>query len=369
MGKQHRFPVFHQKGASAMSIQKKPFGVDLIGREMTLYTMTNKNGASASVLDFGAHLVSVTVPDKNGEMKDVVLGFDTLQEYDEKPSYLGAIVGRYGNRIGGAKFTLNGTEYTLFKNDGNNSLHGGLEGFDKKWFKGTTMEAEHEDCVVLTYVAHDGEEGYPGKMHVQVSYAWDDKNCLTIRYMAQSDKDTVVNMTNHAYFNLAGEGNGNTLGHEIAVYADTTTEVDGELIPTGKILPLEGTLLDLNTPVKLGTLVEKQDECAPIKQVNGLDFNFCLRGEENMLKECALLRDPESKRTMHVLTTEPGIQIYTGQGLNMTGKGGKAYGAFAGIAMETQHYPDSPNHDNFPTTTLKAGDILKSETRYLFTVE
>ena len=350
-----------------MSITRTPFGVDLIGRQMTLYTMTNKHGASASVLDFGAHLVSVTVPDKNGDMKDVVLGFDTLKEYDEKPSYLGAIVGRYGNRIGGARFTLNGVEYTLFKNDGNNSLHGGLEGFDKKWFKGTFMEAEHEDCVVLTYVAHDGEEGYPGKMHVQVSYAWDDNNTLTIRYMAQSDKDTVVNMTNHAYFNLAGEGSGDTLDHEIAVYADYTTEVDGELIPTGKILPLAGTALDLNKAVTLRSLVAKQDECAPIKQVNGLDFNFCLRGEG--LKECAVLRDPASKRTMHVFTTEPGIQIYSGQGLDMEGKGGKHYGAFAGIAMETQHYPDSPNHDNFPTTTLKAGDVLTSTTQYKFTVE
>ncbi|MBE5776126.1 MAG: galactose mutarotase [Clostridiales bacterium] len=350
-----------------MSMQATPFGVDLIGRRMTLYTMTNKQGASVSVLDFGAHLVSVTVPDKNGVMKDVVLGFDTLQEYDEKPSFLGAIVGRYGNRIGGAKFTLNGTEYTLFKNDGNNSLHGGLEGFDKKWFQGTYMEGEHEDCLVLTYISHDGEEGYPGKMHVQVSYAWDDTNTLTIRYMAQSDKDTVVNMTNHAYFNLAGEGSGDTLDHELSVYADYTTEVDGELIPTGRILPLKGTALDLNAPVTLRQLLGRQDECPPIRQVNGLDFNFCLRGEG--LRECALLRDPESHRTMHVLTTEPGIQIYSGQGLSLEGKGGKHYGAFAGIAMETQHYPDSPNHDNFPTTTLRAGDVMTSTTQYRFTVE
>ena len=350
-----------------MSIAKSHFGIDVIGRAITQFTMTNKQGASVSLIDFGAHLVSVTVPDKDGVMKDVVLGFDTLQEYDEKPSYLGAIVGRYGNRIGGARFTLNGEEYTLFKNDGNNSLHGGLEGFDKKWFRATYMEAETEDCVVFTYVAHDGEEGYPGKLHVQVSYAWDDQNALTIRYMARSDKDTVVNMTNHAYFNLAGEGSGDTLDHEISVYADHTTEVDGELIPTGRILPLQGTALDLNKPTTLRQLLAKQDECAPIKQVNGLDFNFCLRGEG--MKECALLRDPQSKRTMHVYTTEPGIQIYSGQGLDMTGKGGKHYGAFAGIAMETQHYPDSPNHPEFPTTTLKAGDVMTSATRYVFTVE
>lgn len=350
-----------------MSIVKTPFGTDLIGHRTNLYTMTNKHGASATVLDFGAHLVSVTVPDKNGVMKDVVLGFDTLQEYDEKPSYLGAIIGRYGNRIGGARFTLNGQEYTLFKNDGNNSLHGGLEGFDKKWWITQTRETEPEDIVVFTYNAHDGEEGYPGNLHVQVTYAWDDHNTLSIRYMAQSDKDTVINMTNHAYFNLAGQDGPDTRNHEILVHADEITEVDQELIPTGRFLSLKGIALDLNQFKSLESLLAAQEACPPIKQVNGLDFNFCIPGEG--LRECAVLRDPASGRTMHVKTTEPGLQIYTGQGLDMTGKGGKHYGAFAGIAMETQHYPDSPNHAHFPTTTLKAGDTYMTTTRYQFTVE
>lgn len=350
-----------------MSIKQTPFGVDLIGRQMTLYTMTNKHGASASVLDFGAHLVSITVPDKDGKLKDVVLGYDTLQEYDEKPNYLGGVIGRYGNRIGGARFTLNGQEYTLFKNDGNNSLHGGLEGFDKKWFKGEAKEFQGEDIVIFTYVAHDGEEGYPGKMRVQVAYTWDDQNTLSIRYMAMSDKDTVVNLTNHAYFNLAGQGVGDTRQHELTVHAAEMTEVDEELIPTGNFVALSGTALDLTTPKTLQSLLDQKENCAPIKQVDGLDFNFCIAGSG--LRECAVLRDPESKRTMHVLTTEPGLQIYTGQGLKLTGKGGASYGAFSGIAMETQHYPDSPNHDNFPTTTLLAGDTYMSTTQYKFTVE
>ncbi|MBQ6257358.1 MAG: galactose mutarotase, partial [Clostridia bacterium] len=242
-----------------MSVTQKPFGIDQIGRQMTLYTMTNKAGASVSVLDFGAHLVSIKVPDKNGKLSDVCLGYDTLEEYDQKPSYIGATVGRFGNRIGGSRFTLNGKEYTLFPNDGRNSLHGGREGFDKKWWKGQVLEAENEDAVLFTYVAHDGEEGYPGKMRVQVTFAFDDACCLTIRYLAQSDKDTVINLTNHAYFNLAGKGN--ILGHTLQVNADCITDVDDELIPTGEYLPVDGTPLDLRAPARIGDGVARRAEC------------------------------------------------------------------------------------------------------------
>ncbi len=348
-----------------MSITQKPFGIDQIGRQMTLYTMTNKRGASVSVLDFGAHIVSIQVPDRNGKLGEVCLGYDTLAEYDQKPSFIGATVGRYGNRIGKSRFTLNGTEYALFPNDGRNSLHGGREGFDKKWWKGQTLEAENEDAVILTYVAHDGEEGYPGKLRVQVTFAFDDDCRLSIRYLAQSDKDTVVNLTNHAYYNLSGKGD--ILNHTLQVNADRVTDVDGELIPTGNYLDVTGTPLDLRRPSRIGAGLERRAECRLIDGVNGYDVNFVLNGEG--LKEAAVLRDQESGRVMRVLTTEPGIQVYTGQGLNTEGHGGAHYGAFAGVALETQHFPDSPNQPAFPTTTLKAGDTYQSTTVYEFGVD
>jgi len=348
-----------------MSITQKPFGVDQIGRQMTLYTMTNKIGASVSVLDFGAHIVSVKVPDRNGKLGEVCLGFDTLEEYDQKPSFLGATIGRVGNRIGGAKFTLNGTEYTLFKNDGPNTLHGGREGFDKKWWKGQTLEADGEDAVIFTYVAHDMEEGFPGKMHVQVTFAWDDQCNLSIRYLAQSDKDTVVNLTNHSYWNLSDKDT--MLDHTLQVNADCVTDVDGGLIPTGEYLPVDGTPLDLRAPQKIGDGVARRKECRLIDAVDGYDVNYVLSGEG--MKEAGVLYDPDSGREMRVLTTEPGMQVYTGQGLDTTGHGGKVYGAYAGVALETQHYPDSPNHPNFPTIILKAGDTYQTTTVYAFSAK
>ena len=348
-----------------MSVTQKPFGVDLIGRQMTLYTMTNKIGASVSVLDFGAHIVSIQVPDRNGRMADVCLGFDTLEEYDQKPSYLGATIGRVGNRIGGAQFTLNGQTYTLFKNDGPNTLHGGREGFDKKWWRGQVLEAEGEDAVVFTYVAHDMEEGFPGKLHAQVTFAWDDQCRLSIRYMAQSDKDTVINMTNHSYFNLSGGEN--MLDHTLQVNADCVTDVDAGLIPTGEYLKVEGTPLDLRVPRKIGDGVARRAECRLIDAVDGYDVNYVLNGEG--MKEAAVLRHEESGREMRVLTSEPGMQVYTGQGLNLTGHGGKHYGPYAGVALETQHHPDSPNHPSFPSITLKAGDTYQSVTVYAFSAK
>ena len=349
-----------------MSITQKPFGIDQIGRQMTLYTMTNKIGASVSVLDFGAHIVSVKVPDRNGKLGEVCLGYDTLEEYDQKPSFLGATIGRVGNRIGGAKFTLNGKEYTLFKNDGPNTLHGGREGFDKKWWKGETLEGDGEDAVLFTYVAHDMEEGFPGKLHVQVTFAWGDDCRLFIRYLAQSDKDTIVNLTNHSYWNLSDQDT--MLEHTLQVNADCITDVDSGLIPTGSFLPVEGTPLDLRRPMKIGEGVARRKECHLIDAVDGYDVNYVLNGGEGM-KEAGVLYDAESGREMRVLTSEPGMQVYSGQGLNITGHGGKAYGAYAGVALETQHYPDSPNHDNFPTITLKAGETYQSVTVYAFGVK
>ena len=348
-----------------MSVSYRPFGIDQIGRQMTLYTMTNRGGASVSVLDFGAHLVSIRVPDRDGRLADVCLGFDTLEEYDQKPGFLGATVGRYANRIGGGRFTLNGKEYTLFHNDGRNTLHGGREGFDKKWWKGQVLEADTEDAVIFTYVAHDMEEGFPGKMHVQVTYAWDDQCRLSIRYLAQCDQDTVVNLTNHAYYNLAGRGT--MLNHRITVHSSTVTDVDAGLIPTGEMLSVAGTAMDLTQGAVIGERIARKKEHRLLDGVDGFDCNFVLDGEG--LKEAAELYDPESGRAMTVLTTEPGIQMYTGQGLGGTGHGGQEYHAYSGVALETQHYPDSPNHPEFPTTVLKAGDTFQSTTVYAFSVK
>ena len=348
-----------------MSITTKPYGVDLIGRNMTLYTMTNKAGASVSVLDFGATLVSIIVPDKDGKLQEVNLGFDTYQEYDEKPGFLGASVGRYANRIGGAKFTLNGKTYTLFKNDGENTLHGGREGFDKKWWKGQTLESEHEDAVIFTYVSHDGEEGFPGTMKVQITYAFDENNALTIRYMAQCDQDTVVNLTNHSYFNISAKPD--IKGLFVQVNSDYITNVDEGLIPTGELLPVDGTLFDLREGDYIGNRLARMDECPLMKAVAGYDTNFVIRGEG--LRVAAVVKDPESGRVMTVKTTEPAMQIYTANSMDNIGHSGAHYGNYAGIALETQHYPDSPNHPEFPTTTLKAGDTFQSTTIYAFSVE
>jgi len=349
-----------------MSVTLQPFGIDQIGRPMTLYTLTNKHGASVSVLDFGAHLVSVRVPDRDGKIADVCLGFDTLEEYDHKPGFLGAIVGRYGNRIGGSRFTLNGKEYTLFPNDGKNSLHGGREGFDKKWWRGQVLEAEGEDAVIFTYVSHDGEEGYPGKLHVQVTYAWDDENALSIRYLAQADKDTVVNLTNHAYWNLAGAGNGNILDHTLKINAECVTDVDDELIPNGKFLPVAGTPLDLRTPTRIGDGIAQMQTCHLMENVGGYDINYVLQGEG--MREAAVLYHPATGREMRVMTREPGIQFYSAQTMDQDGREGRHYGHFAGAALETQHFPDSPNHPDFPTTALKAGETYQTATQYIFSV-
>lgn len=348
-----------------MSITTKGFGIDMIGRPMTVYTLTNKNGASVSVLDYGAHLLSVIVPDKDGKMRDVNLSFDKLSDYEKPNGSIGATIGRFGNRIGNARFTLNGETYTLFPNDGKNTLHGGREGFDKKWWKGEILEGENEDAVILTYFSHDGEEGFPGKMKVQVTYAFDDNNKLTIRYMATSDKDTVVNLTNHSYWNLNGQGNGDILGHELQVFADYITDVDDELIPNGKYFELKGSPLDVSEPAVIGERIARRAECHYIDLVNGFDVNYCLREKEGLHK-AAVLTSRESGIRVECNTTEPGIQIYSGQGLHFTGHEGATYTAFSGVAMETQHYPDSPNKPEFPTTVLKAGGVYTSVTEYAF---
>lgn len=344
-----------------MSVSQKPFGVDQIGRSMTLYTLRNKAGAEVSVLDYGAHIVSVRMPDRNGKIDEVALGFDTLAPYEQPHACMGATIGRYANRIGGARFTLNGQLYTLFQNENGNCLHGGRENFQFKWFKGDVMEDEREDAVLLTYVAHDGEEGFPGKLRMQLTVSLDQENRLSLRYLAQSDKDTVVNLTNHAYFNLGGK---NILDHTLKINADFITETDDELIPTGRLVPVSGTPFDLRQGIRVGDGIARGNECHAIGHANGYDVNFCVRGEG--LREMAVLSSKESGREMRVLSDQPGVQLYTGQGLHFAGHGGTKYDAYYGLALETQHYADSPNHANFPSTTLRARDVFSSVTVYEF---
>ena len=348
-----------------MSITKKPFGQDQNGREMTLYTMTNRNGASASVLDFGAHLVSVLVPDRAGALVEVNLGFDELKPYLGPHGSMGGTIGRFANRIGGASFTLNGTEYRLPQNDHGNCLHGGGNNFQFKWFQADMLEGDGEDAVLLTYVSHDGEEGFPGEMRVQVTFAWDDRCALTIRYRAQADRDTVVNLTNHAYFNLKGQDD--ILDHTVIVRSAVVTETDDFLIPTGRLIDVSGTPLDLTGGGTVRKAMARRADCHPLDNANGFDLNYCVPGEG--LREMAVVEEGETGRVLRVLSDQPGVQFYSGQGLHHVGHGGRPYGPYAGFALETQHYPDSPNHPEFPTTTLRAGETFASVTQYRFEVK
>ena len=343
-------------------ITSRPFGKDESGREMTLFTMTNHSGASVSVTDFGGHLVSIRVPDRAGNLSEVNLGFDDLAPYLSAHGSMGGTIGRYANRIGHCRFTLNGKEYRVTENDHGNCLHGGDKNFQFRWFKPECLEDEMEDAVLLTYVCHDGEEGFPGTVRVQVTYAWDDKNTLTIRYLAAAEQDTVINLTNHAYFNLRGSGD--ILDHEVVIHADCVTETDDLLIPTGRFTPVAGTALDLTEGGTVRGALARRAECHPIDNANGFDVNYCVSGEG--MREMAVVTEKETGRRMRVYSDQPGIQFYSGQGLHFTGHGGAEYGPYAGLALETQHYADSPNHPEFPSTVLKAGDSFRTVTKYSF---
>jgi aldose 1-epimerase len=348
-----------------MSIIKTPFGADALGRPVTLYTMRNASGAEAAVCNHGARLISVRVPDKSGKIDDVCIGFDVLEPYLGRHSYTGASIGRVGNRIGKGSFTLGGREYSLGKNERGNTLHGGLEGFDKKWWIAETMESKTEDMVLFTYNSHDGEEGFPGSLHTQISYSWDKDNNLTILYFAQGSEDTPVNLTNHAYFNLAGKGN--ILDHLLQIHSQAVTQVDDALIPTGVSVSVRGTPFDMNTPVRIRDGIARRGEQHMLDHANGYDINYELGGSG--MRECAVLREPLCGRVMRVLTDQPAVQLYTGQHFNDVGHGGTQYSAYAGLALETQHYPDSVHHAHFPGIILRGGDTYRTKTVYAFSAE
>ncbi len=353
-----------------MSIISKPFGTTARGESITMFTMTNKVGASVSVIELGAIITSIVVPDKNGKLDDVTLGFETLNRYEGDHAFMGDLVGRYGNRIAKGAFTLDGETYNLAINDKSNHLHGGKEGFNTRvWKLVSAEEAPGMDSVKLHYLSPDMEENYPGNLDMTVTYSWDDGCNLSIRYEAATDKATHCNLTNHTYFNLAGHDHGTVLDHVVFIDADVVTAVDSELIPTGGYLPVAGTPLDLREGMLLADGVEAKDSCVSMQYAGGYDHNFVLR-KGNAMAMCAFVYHEDSGRSMEVITDQPGVQLYTACSTDYEGgRGGMHYGNFSGLCLETQHFPDTPNQPNFPTTVLRPGEKYDTTTIYAFRVE
>jgi aldose 1-epimerase len=344
-------------------VEKTAFGQTAYGTAVESYTIYNSQGASAKLITYGATVAELHVPDKNGKMGDVVLGFDNLEAYLGQHPHFGGAIGRYGNRIAKGKFTLEGKEYQLAINNPPNSLHGGPTGFDRRVWKAQPVEGKEGAAVRFTYLSKDGEENFPGNLTVSVTYTLTNTNEFKLEYSAETDKDTIVNLTNHSYFNLAGSGD--VLKHVLYLNADKYTPVDSTLIPTGEIASVENTPLDFRKPTTIGAHI------GDIKDVGGYDHNYVVNGAAGKLRIAARVTEPTSGRQMEVWTTEPGVQFYSAIGLNgsITGKSGIAYPKYGALCLETQHYPDSPNRPNFPSTVLKPGIKFYSETIYKFSAK
>lgn len=347
------------------SVKKEDFG-KADGQSVALYTLTNRNGVEAKITPYGGIVVSLKVPDRNGKLGDIVLGFDNLDSYLKgNDPYLGALIGRYGNRIGNGRFRLNGVEYKLATNNGPNHLHGGIKGFDKVVWNARPAKTRNGAKLTLTYRSRDGEEGYPGNLSVRVVYTLTNNNELKIDYSATTDKDTVVNLTHHSYFNLAGQGNGDILNHQLMINADRFTPVDSTLIPTGELRSVKGTPFDFKQSTAIGARINQEDE--QLKFGKGYDHNFVLNGRTGILRHAAKVTETSTGRVMEVWTTEPGLQFYSGNFLDgKTGKEGKSYQIRYGLCLETQHFPDSPNKPDFPATVLRKGRIYRTTTIYKF---
>lgn len=343
-----------------MSIRKESFGKTKDGKEVFLYTLVNGNKSTVKIASYGGIVTSLLVPDKSGRMDDIVLGFDTLDRYFSGQPYFGALIGRYGNRIAKARFSLNGKEYMLAANDGRNSLHGGIIGFDKVVWNASEIQTGAVDGLRLTYLSKDGEEGYPGNLDCTVTYSFNDKNELSIEYSATTDSPTVLNLTHHGYFNLKGAGNGDILDHEIMIPAVKFAVPDPELIPTGELRAVAGSALDFTQPRIIGARIQEVG--------GGYDHNYVLADKPRALSLAASVAAPETGRRMEVFTTEPGIQFYCGSHMDGTirGKGGKIYPKYAGLCLEAQHFPDSPNQPSFPSTVLNPGERYHQLTVYKF---
>ncbi len=362
-------PMPTRKPSATVQVRREAYGVHRSGQPVHLYTLSNSKGMKVTLTNFGGKVVSLHVPDRKGVLADVVLGYATYPEWEKGGLYYGATIGRFGNRIAKGRFTVDGQAYQLATNNGVNALHGGPEmGFHNVVWQGKEIREKGAAGVELTYVSPDGEEGYPGRLETRVTYLLTERNELRIRYHATTDKATPVNLTHHSFFNLKGEGSGDILGHRLSISSDAYTPVDATLIPTGELRPVAGTPFDFRTPHTIGERVEAKDEQLAFGK--GYDHNFVLRPGKG-LRLAATLVEPESGRRMDVLTTEPGLQFYSGNFLDGAdkGKGGVGYAFRSALCLETQHYPDSPNQPTFPSTILRPGKVFRSETIYRFSAE
>lgn len=349
-----------------LSMTRSPFGTLPDGQAVEAFTFTNANGMAVTAITYGGIITSLQVPDKAGQLGDVVLGYDALQGYVDKSPFFGTIVGRYGNRIAKGRFTIDGTAYSLPINNGPNHLHGGPQGFDKKVWKAEPFERADAVGVVFTHTSPDGDMGYPGTLQAKVTYTLTNDNTLRFDYEATTDKPTHVNLTQHTYFNLAGAGTGDILGHEIEIKADRYTPVDAGLIPTGELASVEGTPFDFRKATTIGARIDADHP--QIKAGGGYDHNMVFTRAGGDMEQVVSVHEPTTGRTMTVATTQPGVQFYTGNFLDgtITGKGGKVYPKRSGFCLETQHFPDTPNKPEFPTTLLKPGETYKQSTSYTF---
>lgn len=350
-------------------IRKQRWGAMPTGEEIDLYTFRNANGIEASITNYGGRLVTLKTPDRQGRFADIVLGFDDLAGYLAKNPFFGALVGRYANRIANAEFTLGGETYQLARNDGNNSLHGGLKGFDKVAWEAEQVAGSDAPALRLQYVSADREEGYPGELTATATYTLSDNDELRIDYTATTDKATVLNLTNHSYFDLAGQGSGDILNHIVTLAADRFTPVNANLIPTGELRSVKETPFDFTQPTRIGERIGRDDE--QLKFGIGYDHNFVLNGGDRAPSFAARAFHPKTGRTLEVFTTQPGIQFYTGNHLAEAlakGKGGVVYGFRSGFCLETQHFPDSPNQPAFPSTELQPGEQYRQTTIFRFSV-
>ena len=354
--------------ASLRGVRREPFGTTAEGRAVERFTLTSASGVTITVLSFGGVIQSILAPDRAGELADVTLGYDTLAEYEKDKSYLGALVGRYANRISGGRFSLDGRDYTLAQNAGGNHLHGGMRGFNKAVWSVEPFEENGELGLVLQHVSPDGDEGYPGTLRSRVTYRLTASGELVIDFFATTDAATPANLTQHAYFNLAGSGSGDILGHVLELNASRFTPVDSTIIPTGELRSVRGTPFDFATPEVVGARIDADDE--QLRLAGGYDHNFVIDRAGGDLTLAARLTDPVSGRGVDIQTTEPGIQFYTGNFLDGTvvGKGGVPHRYRSGLALETQHFPNSPNEPAFPSTILRPGAEHRSRTVYHFVV-
>lgn len=350
------------------TVAEELFGTTKEGQDVRVFTMINSKGATMKATNYGGVILSLTMPDKNGKYEDVVLGFDSLAPYENISHYFGALIGRYGNRIAKGRFHLDGQTYQVPVNNGENSLHGGTKGFDKVVWEAETFQNEEGVGMVLKHLSADGEQGYPGNLQAEVRYTLTNDNALRINYRATTDKSTVVNLTQHSYFNLSGNTRENILSHKLTLAADSIVPVDKNLIPTGKLMPVKGTAFDFTEPTPIGKRINNDE--VQLENGGGYDHCWVLKNSAESMHFAGKLTHNISGRTMEIFTDEPGIQFYSGNFLDgsLTGKYGTKYDKHMGLALETQHFPDSPNQPSFPNTTLNPGEVYETSTIYKFSV-